>query len=222
MPMEESLLECLEVGPAESASGTVICLHGLGASGDDLAPLVPYLKQPGIRFVFPHAPSRAVTINGGYWMPAWYDILRLGEAGGENEADVRRSAASVTALVAREGTRGVPASRVVLMGFSQGGALALHVGTRHPEPLLGIVVLSGYEVLAEKRAEESPANRETPILFCHGTEDPVVPIARGRAAYRTHAGPGRSWHEFPMEHEICGEELDLLRGWLGARFGPMA
>jgi phospholipase/carboxylesterase len=220
--MKQSVLECLEVGPAENPSGTVICLHGLGATSDDLAPLVPYLKQPGVRFVFPQAPSRAVTINGGYWMPAWYDIARLGEAGGENEADVRSAALSVAALIDREGARGVPVSRVVLMGFSQGGAMALHVGTRHPERLLGIVVLSGYEVLADQRAEESAANGETPIVFCHGTEDPVVPIARGRAAYRTHAGPGRSWHEFPMQHEICAEEMDLLRGWLEARFGPTA
>jgi phospholipase/carboxylesterase len=193
-------------------------LHGLGANADDLAPLVPYLARPGLRFVLPNAPERAVTINGGYVMPAWYDIERLGEAGGENEADVVETSTAVAALVAREAERGVKASRVVVAGFSQGGAVALHVGTRYPDTLAGIVVLSGYEVRAGTRDEEaSPANHATPILFCHGSADAVVPIARGRAAYEAHRGPGRSWHEFPMGHEICEAEIVLLSEWLAER-----
>jgi phospholipase/carboxylesterase len=216
--MTRPLLDCIELGAREKASATVLLLHGLGANGDDLAPLVPYFAQPDVRFVLPNAPERPVTINGGYRMPAWYDIERLGEAGGENEEDVLESTRDLDALVAREVERGIPASRVVLAGFSQGGALALHAGTRYPDPLLGIVVLSGYEVRARTREEEaSPRNRTTPILFCHGTEDPMVPLARGRAAYEAHRGEGRSWHEFPMGHEICEEEIALVRDWLKER-----
>jgi phospholipase/carboxylesterase len=215
------LLDCLELGPRGKVHSTVLLLHGLGANADDLAPLVPYLARPGVRFVLPNAPERAVTINGGYRMPAWYDIERLGEAGGENEAQVEEASAAVAALVAREAERGVDASRVVLAGFSQGGAVALHTGTRHPETLLGLVVLSGYEVRARTRdQEENPANRVTPILFCHGSEDPTVPVARGRAAYEAHAGPGRSWHEFPMGHEICEPEIALVAEWLADRVSP--
>ena len=214
------LLDCLELGPPGKARATVLLLHGLGANADDLAPLVPYLALPGLRFVLPNAPERAVTINGGYWMPAWYDIERLGEAGGENDQHVLDASAAVTALVAREAERGIEASRVVLAGFSQGGALALHAGTRSPDALLGIVVLSGYEVRARTRQEESGANGTTPILFCHGREDPTVPMERGRAAYEAHAGPGRTWHEFAMGHEICEAEIALLREWLAERLGP--
>ena len=213
------LLDCLELAPRGPAHATVLLLHGLGANADDLAPLVPYLAQPGVRFVLPNAPERAVTINGGYWMPAWYDIERFGEmGGGENAADVLETSAAVTALITREAERGVKPSRVVLAGFSQGGAVALHAGTRYPETLAGIVVLSGYEVRAHTREqEESAANRATPILFCHGSEDATVPVKRGRAAYEAHPGPSRSWHEFPMGHEICEPEITLLAEWLNAR-----
>lgn len=219
--MTAALPDCIEIGPRGAARASVLLLHGLGANGDDLAPLVPYLAGPDVRFVLPDAPERAVTINGGYRMPAWYDILRMGESGGEDEAQVRETSAVLAALVAREAERGVPASRVVLAGFSQGGAMALHAGTRHPEPLLGIVVLSGYEVCAASRAlEETAANRATPMLFCHGTGDAMVDVERGRAAYEAHPGPSRSWHEFPMGHEICEEEITLLRDWLAERIGP--
>jgi phospholipase/carboxylesterase len=157
-------------------------------------------------------------------MPAWYDIASIG-GGGEREADVRRSAAQIRALLEREEQRGVPADRMILAGFSQGAAMALHVGTRYPRGLRGIMVLSGYEVLAHTRErEESAANRATAMLSCHGTADPTVPIAAGRLAYEAHAHPERSaeWHEFPMGHEVSPGELTVIRQWLGARFGRAA
>jgi phospholipase/carboxylesterase len=199
-------------------------LHGLGADGHDFEPIVPLLGLPRARFVFPHAPALPVTINGGMVMPAWYDIVSIG-GGGEKEADVRRSATLIQALVAREEERGVPAGRIVVAGFSQGGAMALHVGTRYAKGLLGIMVLSGYEVLAHTHpVEEAPANQSTPMLFCHGTADPLVPVEAGRAAYQAHAHSGRpaEWHEFPMEHEVSPAELVAIRHWLAARFGRPA
>ena len=213
-------LPCVEVGPRGQAEGAVVWLHGLGADGHDFEPIVPALRLPHVRFVFPHAPLRAVTINGGMVMPAWYDITTLGEDGGEDPDDVRESTAEVEALLARERQRGVPAERTVLAGFSQGAAIALHAGVRHRETLAGIMVLSGYDVRAATReAEVSPANRKTPMLFCHGTEDPLVPVERGRAAWRAHATPEREavWREFPMAHQVCDEEIALVRDWLHAR-----
>jgi phospholipase/carboxylesterase len=195
----------------------------LGADGHDFEPLVPVLRLPRVRFVFPHAPSQPVTVNGGMVMPAWYDIAALG--GGrdrtEDEAGIRRSAERVRRLVAREEERGVPSSRIVLAGFSQGGALALHVALRYERTLAGLMVLSAYEVLAATReAEETAANRATPILFAHGTDDPVVPVERGRAAYEGHAaGREALWREYPMEHAVCPAEIGDIRDWLAARLG---
>jgi phospholipase/carboxylesterase len=218
------LLSAVEIDPPSRPEGVVVWLHGLGADGHDFEPIVPILGLPRARFVFPHAPSMPVTINGGMVMPAWYDIVAIG-GGGEKEADVRRSAAQIRALVEREEQKGVPADRIILAGFSQGAAMALHVGTRHPRALRGIMVLSGYEVLAPLRErEETLANRATPMLFCHGTADPVVPIAAGRAAYQAHTRPDRptEWHEFPMGHEVSPSELTVIRQWLGALFGRAA
>ena len=216
------VLPCVEIDAQGEAAGTVLWMHGLGASGHDFEPIVPLLELPHVRFVFPHAPARGVTINGGLIMPAWYDILALGTAtGGEDADDVRESAALIEALIARENGRGVPSENVVLAGFSQGAAMALFVGTRHPRPLRGIMVLSGYEVLARTRdAETSEANRKTPLLACHGTYDPMVTIARARAAFDAHeAGrPEAEWHQFPMGHEVCPPEIDVIRRWLAARF----
>jgi phospholipase/carboxylesterase len=218
------ILPAVEIDPPGRPEGVVVWLHGLGADGHDFEPIVPVLGLPRARFVFPHAPSTPVTINGGMVMPAWYDIVTIG-GGGEKEADVRRSAAQIRALVEREEQKGVPADRIILAGFSQGAAMALHVGTRHPRALRGIMLLSGYEVLAPLRErEETVANRATPMLFCHGTADPVVPIAAGRLAYEAHARPDRpaEWHEFPMGHEVSPSELTVIRQWLGARFGRAA
>jgi phospholipase/carboxylesterase len=218
------LLPCVEIDARGEAAGTVIWLHGLGASGHDFEPIVPLLQLPQARFVFPHAPTRGVTINGGLLMPAWYDITTMGsERGGEDRDDVRESAALVEALIAREAARGIPAARVVLAGFSQGAAMALFVGHRHPEALRGIMVLSGYEVLPDTReAEAAPANRDTPLVACHGTYDPMVPVARARQAYQAYAHPGRpaQWHEFPIGHEVSPPEIAVIRDWLATRFIP--
>ena len=215
------LLPCVEVGPRGQAAGSVVWLHGLGANGHDFEPIVPDLELPRVRFVFPHAPLRRVTINGGMEMPAWYDILSFGpEGGGENPAHVRQARAQVDALLRREKERGIAPDRTVLAGFSQGGALALFTGTRYPETLAGILVLSGYEVLPHTReAEASPANRRTPMLFGHGTEDPLVLMARGRAAFAAHATPERDaqWREFPIAHQVSDEEIAAVRDWLHAR-----
>jgi len=230
------ILPCVEIEPPGGPSGTVLWLHGLGADGHDFEPIVPLLIARGaevnppppdltrLRFVFPHAPERPVTINGGMVMRAWYDVRALGAAAGAEDRgeDVRRSAALIEALLAREEERGVPSSRIVLAGFSQGGAMALHVGVRHRQTLRGIMVLSGYEVLSETRdAEAVPANRLTPLLACHGTADPLVDIRRARSAYDAHAASGRpaEWHEFPIGHEVSAEEIAVIRRWLGERFG---
>ena len=219
------LLSCVEVAPTGEARGSVVWLHGLGADGHDFEPIVPLLDLPDVRFVFPNAPARPVTINGGMVMPAWYDILTLGGPGpGERAPDVRQSAGLVEALIEREERRGVASSRIVLAGFSQGAAMALHVGIRYRRPLLGMMVLSGYEVLAETReAEAGAANRATPILFCHGTQDPLVAVGRGRQAYRAHAIPERptEWHEFPIAHEVSLPEIAVVRDWLEARFASV-
>ena len=214
------VLPGVEKGAEGEAAGTVIWLHGLGANGHDFEPLVPHLGLSNVRFVFPHAPARPVTINGGYVMPAWYDILAMGTQGGENGDDVRESATQIEALIAREASRGVPSSRIVLAGFSQGGAMALYAGTRHAQPLRGIMVLSGYEVLSRARDEVTAANRETPLLFGHGTHDPMVDVARARAAFAAY-GEGRreaEWHEFPMGHEVSPAEIAVIRDWLTTRF----
>jgi phospholipase/carboxylesterase len=215
-----AVLPGVEIEPAGQAAGTIIWLHGLGANGHDFEPIVPHLGLSGVRFVFPHAPARPVTINGGFIMPAWYDILAMGTEGGENGDDVRESAAQVEALIAREASRGVPAGRIVLAGFSQGGAMALFAGLRHARPLRGIMVLSGYEVVSRARHEVAPENRATPLLFCHGTYDPMVDVQRARAAFAAYRDgrPDAQWHEFPMGHEVSPAEIVVIRTWLTARF----
>jgi len=218
------ILPAVEIEPKAEATGSVIWLHGLGASGHDFADLPPLLQLPQVRFVFPHAPRRAVTINMGLIMPAWYDIVEVGGSlrGNEDERGIRQSAELIRALIAREEERGVPAARVVLAGFSQGGALALHVGLRYPKTLAGIMVLSAYEALpGTRQAEETEANRLTPILVCHGTHDPLVPWQGGRLLYEACSRGGRpaEWHSFPMQHQVCMEEVEVIRDWLKARFG---
>jgi phospholipase/carboxylesterase len=214
------LLPCFEIEARGEARGSIVWMHGLGASGHDFEDVVPMLGLPDVRFVFPHAPQHAVTINGGLIMPAWYDIRSLAGPERENPDHVRDSAQRIGALIERERQRGVPADRIVLAGFSQGAALALFVGVRHPETLAGIMVLSGLELLPETRAAEaSAANRGTPVLFCHGSYDPTVDVGWAREAYAAY-GEGRpaEWHEFPIAHQMSLEEIDVIRGWLHARF----
>jgi phospholipase/carboxylesterase len=220
----DDLLPCVEVEPREPVRGSVIWLHGLGADGHDFEPVVPMLRTPGIRYVFPHAPSMPVTINGGWVMPAWYDILSLEHVEHrESEAHIRASARRIEALIEREHERGVASQRIVLAGFSQGAAMALHVGLRHADPLAGIVALSGYLVLGPRLEEErAPANRETPLLLCHGTDDPIVPVTLGEqtrdALRRSTPGCPIEWTAFRMDHTVCPEELDLVGAWLRGRF----
>lgn len=209
------LLPCVEVGPSASevATASVVWLHGLGASGHDFEPVVPYLHLPTVRFVFPHAPSRPVTINGGMVMPAWYDIRTLGP-GGAVEEHIEESRQAVEALLEREVERG--SRRLVLAGFSQGAGVALLTGIRTERPLAGIVVLSGYELQTRLAGGPSAANALTPILFCHGTYDPLLPVALGRAAYDSFSGGERrvEWHEYPIGHEVCMPEIELVAAWL--------
>lgn len=216
-------LPCVEVSPRGPVTASVVWLHGLGASGHDFEPVVPMLRLPHVRFVFPHAPERPVTVNGGYVMPSWYDIRHLDfvSPDRESEADILESSVAVTALLAREVERGVPPSRTVLAGFSQGGAIALHVGHRHPQTLAGIMALSTYLVRQGAMGEGSTANADTPMFFGHGRFDPVVPMFAGKASHDVFARPGRDvvWRDYPMEHAVCPEELADIARWLHQRIG---
>ena len=195
-------------------------MHGLGASSSDFEPLLPYLGLSDVRFVFPQAPTLPVTLNGGYRMPAWYDIRTLAPGPNrEDEAGVRASSWAITELIRRENARGIPSHRIILMGFSQGAAMALHVGLRHPEALAGVGVLSGYLLVPETLKEEaSPANNATPMLFCHGTLDDVVPLSRGRAAFdRLAEGRAAQWHTDAVGHTIGPTAIPVLRRFLDGR-----
>ncbi len=209
----------LETGPDPGAA--VIWLHGLGADGHDFVPIVPELALPGaVRFVFPHAPRRPVTINDGLVMRAWYDVLAPEGPRREDEAGIRESARRVEALIAREGERGVPPPRLVLAGFSQGGAMALHVGLRQPASLGGLVALSAYLPLAgAAAAEASAAGRGARVFLGHGTGDTLIPLARARATRAALEALGCTveYHEYPMAHAVCEAEIRHLGAWLAAR-----
>ena len=224
--MSDDLLPCVELEPPGRADSAVIWLHGLGADGHDFEPVVPYLglgKDPGVRFVFPHAPKRAVTINMGLIMRAWYDIrgTRLEEDYDEN--GVRESARQIHALIARENGRGVPYGRIVLAGFSQGGAMALHVGLRHPERLAGIVALSSYVARGESlEADVSAANRGLQIFQAHGAEDQVVPLRYGLEARDRLLALGYDvlWRTYPVGHEVDPQEIQDTGAWLKRKLSP--
>jgi phospholipase/carboxylesterase len=206
----------LQTGP--SPRSTVIVLHGLGADGNDFVPICDELDLAAVgdvRFVFPHAAKRSVTLNGGYVMRAWYDIITMG--GPEDEAGLRGSQAVIEALIAREHQRGIAASRIVLAGFSQGSAMALMTGLRHGERLAGVAGLSGYLPLASTTpAERSPANADVPIFLAHGRADPVVDYARGVATRDALKALGYAveWHDYAMPHSVCPEEIVDLNRWL--------
>ena len=216
-PMNTDAIE-IETGDAPTAS--LIVLHGLGADGNDFVPICEELELAAVgpvRFVFPHAPVRSVTINGGYRMRAWYDILGTDLVRREDEAGLRESIGLVEALIANEKARGVPASRIVLAGFSQGCAMTLLTGLRHAERLAGLVGLSGYLPLADTTAaERSAANRGTPVFLVHGTADPVIPLARARASRDALLALGQpvEWHEYPIEHTVSPEEIADLNAFL--------
>ncbi len=213
----------IETGPGEP-QGSVIWLHGLGADGHDFEPIVPELwspSEPGLRFVFPHAPMRPVTINGGMTMRAWFDILSLDRDGLADEAGVRASAGILDGLIQREQERGIDASRIVVAGFSQGGAIALHSALRSQQKLAGLMALSAYMPLASA-FEDEVLNTDAidplglPIFMAHGTFDPVLPMELGResADLLIASGFDVEWHEYPMAHAVCAAEIDDIRRWL--------
>ena len=209
--------------PGTQASAAVIWLHGLGADGYDFVPIVKELRLPNslaVRFVFPHAQARPVTINNGFVMRAWYDIKGINREAQEDEAGIRESASIVGECIVREAERGISANRIVVAGFSQGGAIALHSGLRHPDTLAGIMALSTYLPLRASVAQEaSAANRSTPILMCHGTHDGVVPIQLGDMSRQqlVDLGYAIDWRTYPMQHSVSTEEIADISRWLQSR-----
>jgi phospholipase/carboxylesterase len=214
------LLENIEIDTAPNPTVAIIWMHGLGADGNDFVPLVRELDLaglPGIRFVFPHADQIPVTVNGGYVMRAWYDITNADLARREDEGGLRRSQLQVEALIAREKARGIPAGRIILAGFSQGCAMTLQTGVRHPEQLAGLMCLSGYLPLATTvAAERSEESLGTPIFMVHGHSDGVIPIARAEQSRDLLQSMGYQveWHAYPMQHSLCQQEVDDIGAWL--------
>ena len=219
------LLQHIELNTGADPVGTIIWMHGLGADGWDFVPIVRELPLPddiALRFIFPHAPVQAVTINNGMEMRAWYDIAMNDISRLPDEGGIRESQAAVERLIARERDRGVDSSRIVLAGFSQGGAIALQTGLRHANRLGGIVALSTYLPLEDSLdAEAASANRATPIFMAHGTDDPVVPVqlAEISRALLQKRGYEVEWHTWPMPHSVCGEEIEAVSAFLGRIFG---
>ncbi len=213
-------LETVTVETGPNPTFSIIWMHGLGADGHDFEPLVPELLDDGmpvLRFVFPHAPVRAVTINNGYQMRAWYDIIGIDRRSTEDFDGINASAKAVSALIKAENERGVASNRIALAGFSQGGAMALHIATRHAEKLAGVIALSCYLPLAPELATaRHDANLATPIFMAHGTQDPVVPYPLGEDSRNLLAAAGYpvEWHAYPMPHALCEPEVADLRAWL--------
>jgi len=218
--MTDLPLQTLELDPGVPARASVVILHGLGADGTDFLPIADELKLDTVgpvRYLFPRAPVRPVTINGGAPMRAWYDILGADLVRREDEAGLRASMRLVRQLIEREVARGMPARRIVLAGFSQGCAVTLGAGLRHPERLAGLAGMSGYVPLADTTAtERHAANADTPVFLAHGRNDGVVPLARGAAGRDLLQGLGQpvEWHDYPMEHSVCMEEVQALNRWL--------
>ena len=216
-------LQTIELETAPNPRHAIIWLHGLGADGNDFKPIVPELVDrawPPLRFVFPNAPVRAVTVNGGMRMRAWYDILGPQIAAQQDVAGIRASIASLDELIAREGERGIPSERVILAGFSQGGAIVLAGGVRHAAKLGGIIALSTYLPMDGLTAtERSPVNANLPIFMAHGSFDPVVPQVLGALSRDalTKLGYDVEWHSYPMAHQVCPPEITDLRAWIAKR-----
>jgi phospholipase/carboxylesterase len=216
------LLPCIELETAPKPSAALIWLHGLGADGNDFVPIIPELNLagcPGIRFIFPSAPSMPVTVNGGYVMPAWYDIIGRNLVDREDAAGIQASASAIVKLIEHEASRGIAYEHIVLAGFSQGCAMALQVGLRFPKKLAGIIALSGYLPLATSLAiEKQQANQHTPIFMAHGEYDSVVPLERARASCtlleKFHYIV--DWNVYPMEHSVNQDELADISRFLQA------
>jgi len=213
-------LQTIELHPAQEQRATIIILHGLGADGTDFLSMADELRLGAIgpvRYIFPRAPVRPVTINNGYAMRAWYDILGADIARREDEPGLRSSFAAVQALIEREVARGMPSERIVLAGFSQGCAITLGAGLRHHQKLAGLVGMSGYMPLADTTAaERHAANAQTPVFLAHGRNDGIVSLARGTAGRDLLQGLGQpvQWQDYPMEHSVCMEEVQALQAWL--------
>lgn len=213
-------LTAIEITTGQNPIYTIIWMHGLGADGNDFAPIVPMLNLPAavpLRFIFPHAPLRSVSINGGLRMRAWYDIKNANLDENEDEQGLQASEQAITALIEQEIQRGITAAQIVLAGFSQGGAMVLQTGLRYPQRLAGMMVLSAYLPLANIALQEvHPANRETPIFMAHGEHDPIIPIELAIAS-RQHLSAGHytvEWHQYPMTHTVCDQELADISRWL--------
>ena len=218
-----SYLPCVEVEPAAAANAAVIWLHGLGADGHDFEPVVPHLGlSPGIavRFVFPHAPSIAVTINNGYVMPAWYDILEMNLERKVDETQLRASVRAVAALARREQERGIPAARIIIAGFSQGGAVGYELALTYPERLAGLIALSSYFATQNSIAPLA-TNAGLPILICHGTRDPLIAEVFGQASARRlrELGYAVDYRTYPIEHSVSLDEIKDIGAWISARLG---
>jgi len=215
--------ESVVLEPASTADAAVIWLHGLGADGYDFVPIVDELRLPptmAVRFIFPHARPRPVTINNGFVMRAWYDITSLGPDRKEDGEGIRESAAVVNDYIEQQNTRGVATERIVIAGFSQGGAIALQASLRYPKRLGGVMALSTYLPLNDTvAAEAAPANKDVPILMCHGLRDQMVPATLGKASRDLLMGLGYQveWQSYPMEHQVCMEEVLDGSKWLQAR-----
>lgn len=222
--MTPDYLPCVEIEPSSPATWSVVWLHGLGADGHDFEPIVPELglsPEPGVRFVLPHAPAIPVTINMGMVMPAWYDIRDPDLDSRKDLEGLRRSMGHIERLLAREQERGIPPERIVLAGFSQGGAVALQLGLAYPRRLAGILALSTY-LLEPGLPEAAPANARTPIFQAHGSLDPMVPLAAGEATREVLAQRGYpvTWKIYPMPHAVCAEEVEDISRWLAGLMKP--
>ncbi len=219
-------LQTVEVEADGTPEGTVIWLHGLGADGHDFEPIVPEIGLRGLRYVFPHAPVRPVTINGGMSMRAWYDIISLDRDGPMDERGIRQSSQQLVELIEYEHERGMPYEKIMVAGFSQGGAIASHTAVRFPKRLAGLMALSTYLPLDSKFSVEVQDNadshfRELPIFMAHGSFDPVLPMSLGVHSrdLLVKAGCKIEWHDYPMAHAVCGEEIADIRTWLMSVFG---
>ncbi|NWF35894.1 dienelactone hydrolase family protein [Mariprofundus sp. KV] len=213
----------VETGPKPTA--TIIWLHGLGADGHDFEPIVPQLGLPSalaVRFIFPHAPSMPVTLNGGYIMPAWYDIKQTDLGIEHDRKGIKASTTDIQMLIEQEQMRGIKSNRIILAGFSQGAAMSLHVGLAQSQPLAGIMALSGYLLLPDQLERFKPAALNTPIFMAHGINDPVVSFALGDSSRRKllDAGCTIEWHSYPMQHSVCPEEIRQIGKWINTILSP--
>lgn len=211
------MLDTIERNPNQEADASIIWMHGLGADGHDFEPIVDALNLPGVRFILPHAPYRAVSINNGYEMRAWFDIFGLDADSPQDETGIRQSRQEIEALIAKEKAKGIAAHRIVLAGFSQGGAIALHTALRHTETLAGVLVLSSWLPLKTRLQQEAHlANRALPVFMAHGTFDSIVPLqtAENSARLLMEAGYPLTWQTYPMAHSVCDREVADIRQFL--------